>query len=523
LEKNPVSDERPWEDYQNPVAQPVAPAPAAAPAANQGSTWVDRLHNVRETLDASTQGIVRGIPIVGPMLDKGTSFAAAGGSPDRYKNIQADVERVAAEHPVASTVGEITGSTVATVPAARAFPRTFGGNSFLGQTAAGGAIGGADAFVRSGGDPSAVKTGAAVGAAGPLMGQILAPVGQGLVSAGRAAVEHVPGVNRVIQPRIVPPPAAEIEQAAERGYQSLGRIAPYDRASLGDLNDLIRRDLHAQSKSGQIGATETHRILDTLDSLPPNAASLHTIRKELNKVTGGDEGFSARYARDKIDQFLENPPATAVIGGRAAAARAGPVLQNANADYRAAMQSGELRDRVAKAQLDAAGSVNPLSFLPEGQAVRKQMRNWLASDKQSRFLNDTERTAVENIGRGSLGERGMQMIGSVSGTGRPGAFTAVTPLLTGVYSGIAPAAAGLAAGVASNAATSALTRRAVNQADNVIRASSPYAQSMMARQLPPRTSMSPPISQMPASISERAHRDEIARLLALQAERESAQ
>jgi hypothetical protein len=511
-----------YDDFDaQPAQQPQAVTPPATPPSPQ-DTWADRLRNVRETLDASTSGIVRGIPVIGPMLDKGVSFAASGGSPDRYKAIQSDVDRVAAEHPVASTAGEIAGSTVATVPVARAFPGAFGGSSFLGQTAAGAGLGGADAFVRSGGDPNAIKTGAAIGAAGPLMGQILAPVGQGLVSAGRAVAENVPGINKVIQPRILPAPAADLEQAADRGYQALSRISPYDRPSLNDLTDLIKRDLYAKSKSAQIGAVETHRILDTLDTLPPTASSLHTLRKELNNVpAGGDEGYSARYARERIDHFLENPPPTAVTGGQVAAARAGPLLQNANANYQAAMQSKELRDRVAKAQLDAETSANPFPFLPEGQAVRKQVKNWLTSDKQSRYLTDPQREAVASIGGGSLGERGLRLASSLSGTGRPGAVTAITPILAGVYSGIAPAAAGMAAGTAATAATSALTRRAVNQADNVIRASAPYSQAYMARQLPPRLSMSPPVSQMPTSISEGAHRDEIARLLALQAERQS--
>ena len=51
---------------------------------------------------------------------------------------------------------------------------------------------------------------------------------------------------------------------------------------------------------------DTHRILDTLDSQPPNAASLHPERKELGKEQGGDEGYSARFAKDKIDQFMAN-------------------------------------------------------------------------------------------------------------------------------------------------------------------------------------------------------------------------
>jgi hypothetical protein len=67
--------------------------------------------------------------------------------------------------------------------------------------------------------------------------------------------------------------------------------------------------------SAKIGATKTHEVLDKIDSLPPNAASLHTIRKELNDISGvgGNEGASARYARDMIDHFLEKPPPNAVL------------------------------------------------------------------------------------------------------------------------------------------------------------------------------------------------------------------
>jgi len=502
---------------------PIVPddAPAIVPDEEAPQGFADRLRSIRETLDASTQGIVRGIPVVGPMLDKVTSFAAAGGRPEAYKDIQGGVERVAAEHPVAAGVGNVAGSVVSTVPVARAAPALFGGSTFAGQTAAGGALGGADAFVRSGGDIDATKTGAAVGAAGPLMGQILAPIGQGIVSAGRAIKDYIPGVNKVLQPRILPASAEALEQSAERGYNELSRIAPYSPKDLEGLRTQIKQELYNQSKSGQIGAVDAHRILDTMDSLPPTAASLHTIRKELGKVAGGDEGHSARVAKDMIDKFMANPSPGALVvqGGAGNQGRAAKLLENANADYRSAMNMNQLRDRVTKAKLDAENSNNPIPFLAEGQATRKQAKQLLDSNKASRFLLDNEREAITDINRGSLGERGMRMLSSVSGTSRPGAFTMVTPLITGNVAGFAPAAAGVAAGVGASAATSALTRRAVNQAENVISANAPYSQYMMRQQLPPPTSMSP--SVMPSSISAGAHRDEIARLMALQAERET--
>ena len=330
------------------------------------------------------------------------------------------------------------------------------------------------------------------------MGRILAPVGQAVVSAGRAAKDYIPGIDKIFQPRILPASAEALEQSAQRGYQELSRIAPYDPAALDALRSGIKQDLYQQSKSGSVGAVDTHRILDTLDSLPPNAASLHTVRKELGKVQGGDEGYSARFAKDKIDQFMANPSPNALVvqGGAGNQARAAQLLENANADYRSAMNSNELRDRVTKAQMDAKNSMNPVPFLAEGQAVRKQAKQLLDNNKASQFLLDNERQAVSDINGGSLGERAMRMIGAVSGTSRPGAFTAIPAIVTGQVAGLAPAAAGVTAGVASNAATSALTRRAVNQADNVIRANAPYSQAYMAQQLPPRLSMSPPISGM---------------------------
>ena len=139
--------------------------------------------------------------------------------------------------------------------------------------------------------------------------------------------------------------------------------------------------------------------------------------------------------------------------------------------------------------MDAKNSMNPVPFLAEGQAVRKQSKQLLDNNKASQFLLDNERQAVSDINGGSLGERAMRMIGAVSGTSRPGAFTAIPAIVTGQVAGLGPAAAGLAAGVGSNAATSALTRRAVNQADNVIRANAPYSQAYMAGQLPPPVSM----------------------------------
>ena len=501
------------EQPQQPKLQYDEPPPSNAPTGTQ------------------TGSIVRGIPIVGPLLDKGVAAVAAAPAAvipgmsyrDTYNKMIGGQDRYERENPVASTIGQTAGSVLATVPVARAFPKVFGGATMSGQTAAGGAIGGTDAAVRSGGDIDAIKTGALIGAAAPVMGSVLAPIGQGIASGARWVADR-PGVRSVIAPRIQPPPASEILDAAEAGYQTLGRNVKYDPAAINDLTNRIKRDLYEQSASGEVGAKEAHRILDTMASLPPNPASLHTIRKELQGVTGGTEGHSARFAKDRIEQFLEAPPPNAVTTGQMDAATVAQRLKNANADYRAAKNSEEARDRLTKAQLEAGTAMTPVPFMAEGQALRKNVTNLLKSDKASKFLLPADRTALEAVSRPqSIGEGMLRLASGASGTSRPNFHTLLSGSSAAYLSDPLTAAALMAGGAGATAATSGLSRRAFEHADKVIRSSSPHAQAMMREQLPPRISMSPSISQMPASISAKAHRDEIARLLALQAEREAVE
>ena len=288
-------------------------------------TITDRLQSARDTLDASTRGIVEGIPIVGPLLNRGAMAAAALPSAaipgmsvaGSYEKLKQEGERTAAEHPIASAVGNVTGGVVSTVPVARAFPAVFGGATMPGQIAAGGVIGGTDAAVRSGGDPNAIALGAGIGAAGPVMGSVLAPVGQGLVSAGRA-VRELPGVRSAMGSRVVPMAGEDILKAGERGYQSLGGMAKYDPAAIDDLTRLIKSDIYSGSKGTPTSAAATYKVLDDIGNLPPNPASLHNTRKQLQEVintagAGSAEGQSALHARTMIDHFLEAPPPNAVI------------------------------------------------------------------------------------------------------------------------------------------------------------------------------------------------------------------
>ena len=484
-----------------------------------------------------TGSIVRGIPIIGPYLDKGVAAIAAApaavlpgeGYTAMYNKMIGGQDRYERENPVASTIGQTAGSVLATVPAARAFPKVFGGSSTAGQMASGAAIGGTDAAVRSGGDLDAIKTGALIGGGAPIIGSILAPIGQGLASGARAIADRTPGVKNVIARKVAPPPNQEIADAAETGYNTLSRDVSYSRPHLGDLNTLIRHDLHAGSVSTPRSAAQTRAILDdNIANLPPTPASLHTTRKELQDVinthgAGSPEGRSALIAKNHIDNFLEAPPPNAIVSGQHNAATVGARLKEANANYRAASADKELREKIAKGIVDAEGQTVP--FLAEGARTRTAVGQLRKDKNAAKFRLPNENEALRDITKsGSIGESVLRGLSHVTGSGRFG-----TPLTTAgaaamglgsVFPPAVPLALGLGGSLAGSAATTGLTRRAVENASNTIRANAPYAQAQMRRQVYQPQIPGAPHTPWKPSIGAKAHRDEISRLLALQAQRE---
>lgn len=155
---------------------------------------------------AGLTGALDGIPIAGPILKAGTERAAAGLASlvdgDSYAaNLQQaqDASKNAADaHPVIHTAGEVAGAVGGTIPMVMAAPAAFGGGggSLAARTAlstiSGGALGGTDAAVRSGGDRDAVTSGIKWGMGGGLVG----PVAGQLVGKGVKSLIEV-GKNRL--------------------------------------------------------------------------------------------------------------------------------------------------------------------------------------------------------------------------------------------------------------------------------------------------------------------------------------
>lgn len=177
--------------------------------------------------EAYRRSFIEGMPVVGPYIGQGVDALAAsivaGLDPNRsYEDVRASQQQrsqeLQREHPTASTLGSLSGTVAGTVPMVAAAPGLFGAAGSAGRrlimgTASGGILGGLDAGVRSGFDPTEMKQGGMLGAA---LG-ILAP------GAGHVLGEGARLATRTLGPRATPAQrlfsealnADNIESAAE--------------------------------------------------------------------------------------------------------------------------------------------------------------------------------------------------------------------------------------------------------------------------------------------------------------------
>ncbi|WP_420959368.1 hypothetical protein [Brucella sp. IR073] len=148
---------------------------------------------VLEGAAVASGGLIEGIPIVGPYIRKALDYPAAAGAmmlADRPVTFDEALQAVrgvgkeqAEKHPYIDTAAKITGGVAGTVPMMMAAPAAFGAGGgglavrSAASAASGGMLGGADAAVRSEGDPDAAKKGAMIGLAtgvvGPVFGQAI--------------------------------------------------------------------------------------------------------------------------------------------------------------------------------------------------------------------------------------------------------------------------------------------------------------------------------------------------------------
>ena len=221
---------------------------------------------------------VGGVPIFGPMIEGGLQKAAAygrsianGTSYDaELQHVQDMTDAARQQHPGAAFAGDLTGAALATAPVIAAAPEIFGAGpggltaGKVGMGALSGAtIGGADAAVRSGGDPNAIVSGGVAGlgggAAGPAIGAGLGRLGQGVASVYGRLASPSPGVSRPVAD-IISRQLANDGQLGPQGLASIGAAGP--RAMLVDASPNLAGVLDGALQRGGPGAAAARQAIE---------------------------------------------------------------------------------------------------------------------------------------------------------------------------------------------------------------------------------------------------------------------
>ena len=321
------------------------------------------------------------------------------------------------------------------------------------------------------------------------MAGVVTPVGAaskaGMTFAGK------PVTKRAATP---PPSAKELHDTATSGFDAMRRTgAEYASDDVANL----ARALQVKLENDGIFPVDAPKTFDKLNMLadpPENSVatisnlasarkSLRNPRKDFNNPTDQE---AARQVLDGLDGFIETGGSgSSVAGPTAAQSEAAKLLQDSNANYAAAKRSSRLTGIEAAADLRAAAANSGQNT---GNAIRQRTASVLLDPKKSAGFSQEELKALEGVVKGSRSTNATRWAGNALGGGGglgsvvaggagsvPG-FMLGSPELT-----VAGAFAAPMVGAGSKGLSNALTRKALRQADDLVRSRSPLHQAQAAQ------------------------------------------
>ena len=310
------------------------------------------------------------------------------------------------------------------------------------------------------------------------------------VSAASKAVSASPLMSRRSR---TPPTGQQLRDVGGRQlqqYQESG--VEYTLDSLKQMAKNVEAGFPEQ-KIHRRNAPQTYRILDEIANAPDNvqidSLGIRTLIEDLQDIrTIRDVGSKDKRAADRaiadLYQYIEGPinPET-VVGSVGTAERAGRAHRLGRANYATGKRSGQLSSEQEAAELLAASANS-------GQNVANTLRGRARAIVDKRFphrqmgFTPEELAAIRNVPEGGaarnfMRDAGNQLKNFYGGVGGGLAGTLVTgEPITGALMGGALANV---TGRGLRMGERALTRRAMREADKVIRRSAPLSQSMSQR------------------------------------------
>jgi hypothetical protein len=325
-----------------------------------------------------------------------------------------------------------------------------------------------------------VQTAAGAGAAAaPTIGREYAGVENPLAQFGLSVAGGMTG-GRLATPRATPVTREQLVSEATNDYRRAEEAGvQFDVAAIADLSKSIRQSLSQPNLQFHPRLhPRINVILDDIDAAVTNAQTngtpisfsqlelLRRVARTAGKSLDKDERRLSSNIIRQIDDFVDAPPANAVIAGDAA--DAGTAIKNARTSWRRMSQMDAIDSMVEKATDSAEGlSANSLR-----SAARKIVNN---PNKMRSFDPDIQKQ-LKDLTRGSGGLSTLQTVGMLGPKipkSAPEMVRAIpgAGLLTGSGTAAYSGSPGLAAtgltlagtGMASNAAANKLALNRVNK------------------------------------------------------------
>lgn len=292
-----------------------------------------------------------------------------------------------------------------------------------------------------------------------------------------AAGLALPGIGMTRAPKIAEaavPTADAIRDAAVAAYK-----AP-EVAALKFKPDALSKfgteatDFLTSEGFDPLLSPKTFGLLQKATQVPNGAAfataqNVQTLRRMLGKAAetpDKTERTAAQIAQRRLDDFMANIPADAVIEGDANAAS--KILGEARGNYAASARSGQLSEAVDKAerQVAKAGIGGNLE-----NATRQQVDRILNS-KAARGFSSEERQALEDYVSGTFTRNSLRVATKVLGGDNP-LMAAIHGALAFPTSGVSLAAP--LTGFALKKINNAVSARELGRLDELLRSRSPLA------------------------------------------------
>lgn len=320
----------------------------------------------------------------------------------------------------------------------------------------------------------------------------------GVNPAVRSGDAWLPGPKGVgSRAPVNPPTTGELYDAASAGYKQARNLGvQYTASSVLDAMGKAQSDLEADGILAE-NAPSTFRTLKGLTTPPDDPTvtapftGIEAARQSLNHIRrdnpGTTEATAAARVIASIDSYLENDGPQNAVAGPAASVAA--IAKDARGNYAAASRSDKLTGRVdqpgdtagiADAAALRAGASN--SGFNGDNAIRSRVVSLLLNKKQLAGYSADEIAALRQVAEGTATRNVVRWVGNFLGGGGglgaallSGGGAAVGAMQGGAEGAAIGATLGPVVGASAKELGSMLTRRALNQADQTVRARSPLA------------------------------------------------